>query len=213
MSAITGLRILGVDPGSVTTGVAVLDLSQRDPVCLHLESLRLSSKACFPERLGEVFTRITGLIETFQPTEFAIEQIFMFRSPESSLKLGQARGAAIAAAVVKGLPVAEYMPAEVKQSVVGTGRADKMQVQHMVKRLLNLVDHPPADGADAAAIALCHAFRRKSLGVAQSETATPAQAELLRHMAQSRHRSRSGQDAWTELAMQRARGASKTKAK
>jgi crossover junction endodeoxyribonuclease RuvC len=155
--------------------------------------------------LGEVFSRITGLIETYQPNEFAIEQIFMFRSEDSSLKLAQARGAAIAAAVVASLPVAEYMPAEVKKAVVGTGRADKLQVQHMVKRLLNLADDPPADGADAAAVALCHAYRRSSLIVAQSENLPPAKAELLRHLAQSRHRSRSGQDSWTELAMRRAR--------
>ncbi|MEF3193127.1 MAG: crossover junction endodeoxyribonuclease RuvC, partial [Halothiobacillaceae bacterium] len=97
MSTPARLRILGVDPGSITTGVAVIELTRGEPTCLHLESLRLSGKAGFPERLGEVFTRISGLIETFQPTEFAIEQVFMFRSPESSLKLGQARGAAIAA--------------------------------------------------------------------------------------------------------------------
>ncbi|MGC8854849.1 MAG: crossover junction endodeoxyribonuclease RuvC [Halothiobacillaceae bacterium] len=188
----SSLRILGVDPGSVTTGVAVIELTRREPTCLHLESLRLSSKAGFPERLGEVFTRISGLIETFQPTEFAIEQVFMFRSPESSLKLGQARGAAIAAAVVRGLPVAEYMPAEVKQSVVGTGRADKAQVQHMVKRLLKLTDDPPADGADAAAIALCHAFRRTSLmGVAGSGEMSEQQRENMRLLAQSRFRRRS----------------------
>jgi crossover junction endodeoxyribonuclease RuvC len=200
-----GLRILGIDPGSVTTGVAMIEKQGRDYVCLHLESLKLGQHASFHQRLGEVFSRVSGLIETYQPHEFAIEQIFMFRSPESSLKLAQARGAAIAAAVVKGLPVAEYMPAEVKKAVVGTGRADKVQVQHMVKRLLTLADDPPADGADAAAVALCHAYRRSSLIVAQSEGLPPAKAELLRQLAQSRHRSRSGQESWTELAMRRAR--------
>ena len=204
-----GLRILGIDPGSVTTGVAVIEKQGREHVCLHLESLKLGAQKDTPggfhQRLGEVFTRVSRLIETYQPHEFAIEQIFMFRSPESSLKLAQARGAAIAAAVVAGLPVAEYMPAEVKKAVVGTGRADKLQVQHMVKRLLSLTDDPPADGADAAAVALCHAYRRSSMLVAQSEGLPPAKAELLRQMAQSRHRSRSGQDTWTELAMRRAR--------
>ena len=205
MSIKSGLRILGIDPGSVTTGVAMIEKQGRDYVCLHLQSLKLGQHASFHQRLGEVFSRVSGLIETYQPHEFAIEQIFMFRSPESSLKLAQARGAAIAAAVVKGLPVAEYMPAEVKKAVVGTGRADKVQVQHMVKRLLSLADDPPADGADAAAVALCHAYRRSSLIVAQSEGLPPAKAELLRHLAQSRHRSRSGQESWTELAIRRAR--------
>lgn len=212
------LRILGVDPGSVTLGVAVIDFERGNAHCLHLASVslsaaiqasprRASAKAGgdFHARLGAVFSEITHLITQFSPDEFAIEQIFMFRSPDSSLKLAQARGAAIAAAVVAGLPVAEYMPAEVKKAVVGTGRADKLQVQHMVKRLLSLADAPPADGADAAAVALCHAYRRSSLIVAQSENLPPAKAELLRHLVQTRHRSRSGQDAWTELAMQRAR--------
>lgn len=205
MNATPGLRILGIDPGSVTAGAAVIEKQGRDYVCLHLESLKLSKQGSFHQRLGEVFSRIAGLIETYQPHEFAIEQIFMFRSEDSSLKLAQARGAAIAAAVVAGLPVAEYMPAEVKKAVVGTGRADKLQVQHMVKRQLSLADAPPPDGADAAAVALCHAYRRSSLLVAQSESLPPAKAELLRHLAQSRHRSRSGQDAWSELAMRRAR--------
>ncbi|MEW6445488.1 MAG: crossover junction endodeoxyribonuclease RuvC [Pseudomonadota bacterium] len=186
------LRILGIDPGSVTTGVAVIEKQGREYVCLHLESLKLSGKASFPERLGEVFIRVSGLIDSFLPNEFAIEQVFMFRSPESSLKLGQARGAAIAAAVVKGLPVAEYMPAEVKQSVVGTGRADKVQVQHMVKRLLRLDGDPPPDGADAAAIALCHAYRRTSLmGAVESGQMNEQQRENMRLLAQSRFRRRS----------------------
>ncbi len=205
MSRSAGLRILGIDPGSVTTGVAIIEQQGREHVCLHLESLKLAQNQGFHQRLADVSRRVSALIQSFQPQELAIEQIFMFRSPESSLKLAQARGAAIAAAVIAGLPVAEYMPAEVKKAVVGTGRADKLQVQHMVKRLLQLVEDPPADGADAAAVALCHAYRRGSLVVAQSEGVPPAKAELLRHLAQSRHRARSGQDAWTELAMRRAR--------
>ena len=203
------VRVLGIDPGSVTLGVALIDYERNRADCVHLSSVSLKTKtpspASFHARIGAVYAEIHQLIEQFAPDEFAIEQIFMFRSPESSLKLAQARGAAIAAAVVKGLPVAEYMPAEVKKAVVGTGRADKVQVQHMVKRLLNLADDPPADGADAAAVALCHAYRRSSLIVAQSEGLPPAKAELLRQLAQSRHRSRSGQESWTELAMQRAR--------
>ncbi|HQS03796.1 MAG TPA: crossover junction endodeoxyribonuclease RuvC [Halothiobacillus sp.] len=203
------LRVLGVDPGSVTLGVAVIDFERGNATCVHLESvaLKAATKATgdFHARLGAVFFEVNQLITQFSPDEFAIEQIFMFRSPESSLKLAQARGAAIAAAVQGGLNVHEYMPATVKQAVVGTGRADKLQVQHMVKRLLNLSEAPPADGADAAAIALCHCYRRTSLITLQAEHIPPAKAELLRHLAQSRHRSRSGQESWTELAMARAR--------
>ncbi|MDD3609257.1 MAG: crossover junction endodeoxyribonuclease RuvC [Halothiobacillaceae bacterium] len=188
------VRILGIDPGSVTTGVAVIELRGREPECLYLDSLRLNDESGFTGRLGDVFTRVSSLVESYVPNEVAIEQVFMFRSPESSLKLAQARGAAIAACVTRGLPVHEYMPAEVKQSVVGTGRAAKEQVQHMVRQLLKLSAPPPADGADAAAIALCHAFRRSAFSGARQaldKEADGLRAENLRLLAQSRFRRRS----------------------
>lgn len=184
------LRVLGVDPGSVTTGVGVIDFERGQARCVHLESLSLKSAGSFSARLGAIFGLIDEIIVQHQPDEFAIEQIFMYRSPESSLKLAQARGAAIAAAVRRGLVVHEYMPAVVKQAVVGTGRADKLQVQHMVKRLLSLQAAPPADGADAAAVALCHCYRRTSLaGVRPSEAGVEKTAMQL--LAQSRYRRRS----------------------
>lgn len=184
------LRVLGIDPGSVTTGVGVIDFERGKARCVHLESLALKSAGSFSERLGAIFGLIDALIVQHSPDEFAIEQIFMYRSPESSLKLAQARGVAIAAAVRRGLPVHEYMPAVVKQAVVGTGRADKLQVQHMVKRLLSLSDDPPADGADAAAVALCHCYRRTSLaGVQPNESGVGKTAMQL--LAQSRYRRRS----------------------
>lgn len=184
------LRVLGVDPGSVTTGVGVIDFEHGKARCIHLESLALKGAGSFSARLGTIFGLMDELIAQHQPDEFAIEQIFMYRSPESSLKLAQARGVAIAAAVRRGLPVHEYMPAVVKQAVVGTGRADKLQVQHMVKRLLSLSVDPPADGADAAAVALCHCYRRTSLaGVESNEPGVEKTAMQL--LAQSRYRRRS----------------------
>ncbi|HUX81240.1 MAG TPA: crossover junction endodeoxyribonuclease RuvC [Halothiobacillus sp.] len=184
------LRVLGVDPGSVTMGVGVIDFERGAARFVHLESLSLKSAGSFTARLGAIFGLIDDVIALHQPDEFAIEQIFMYRSPESSLKLAQARGAAIAAAVRRGLPVHEYMPAVVKQAVVGTGRADKLQVQHMVKRLLSLQVDPPADGADAAAVALCHCYRRTSLASVLSE-APGAEKTAMQLLAQSRYRRRS----------------------
>ncbi|MGC9455888.1 MAG: crossover junction endodeoxyribonuclease RuvC [Halothiobacillaceae bacterium] len=184
------MRVLGIDPGSVVTGAAVLEFAKGQPRCLHLQSIRLGREKSFPHRLGAIFEAVSDLIEEFSPAEFAIEQVFMYRSPESSLKLGQARGVAIAAAVVRDLPVAEYMPAEVKQAVVGTGRADKTQVQHMIRHLMSLPEAPPPDGADAAAVALCHCYRRTSLaGAALGGQKTDNEA--LRLLAQSRYRRRS----------------------
>ncbi|MFP4154832.1 MAG: crossover junction endodeoxyribonuclease RuvC [Halothiobacillaceae bacterium] len=184
------LRVLGIDPGSVVTGAAVLEFSRGQPRCLHLQSIRLGREQSFPQRLGAIFEAVTALIEEYAPSEFAIEQVFMYRSPESSLKLGQARGVAIAAAVVRNLPVAEYMPAVIKQAVVGTGRADKTQVQHMVRQLMNLSEAPPPDGADAAAVALCHCYRRTSLAGAALD-GQAAGSEAVRLLAQSRYRRRS----------------------
>lgn len=184
------MRVMGIDPGSVTMGVAILDFEKGKATQVHLQSVSLKPHGSFASRLGAIYAEVHQLIATHAPDEFAIEQIFMYRSPESSLKLAQARGVAIAAAVGHGLLVSEYMPAVVKQSVVGTGRADKLQVQHMVKRLLSLAENPPADGADAAAVALCHCYRRTSLaGIRADDVGVEKTAMQL--LAQSRYRRRS----------------------
>jgi crossover junction endodeoxyribonuclease RuvC len=108
-------------------------------------------------RLGEIYRQVAGLIAEYTPEMLAIERVFVARNPSSALKLGQARGAAICAAVVAGLAVSEYTPRMIKQSVVGTGSADKEQVQHMVQRLLGLQEKLAADQADALAVAISHA--------------------------------------------------------
>ena len=184
------LRVMGIDPGSVTMGVAVLDFERGRATHVHLQSVVLKAHGVFTLRLGAIYTEIDRLISAFAPDECAIEQIFMYRSPESSLKLAQARGVAIAAAVGHGMPVHEYMPAVVKQAVVGTGRADKRQVQHMVKRLLSLSENPPADGADAAAVALCHCYRRTSLAAVSGDL-VGVEKTAMQLLAQSRYRRRS----------------------
>ncbi len=148
--------ILGIDPGSRVTGYGIISVTGALQEYVTSGCIRTTDKATLPNKLEEIFSGVTQIISEFVPTELAIEQIFMARSAESALKLGQARGVAIVAAVNKGLPVYEYEARKVKQAVVGSGAARKEQVQHMVKTLLKLPGKPQADAADALAIALCH---------------------------------------------------------
>ncbi|MDN3640332.1 crossover junction endodeoxyribonuclease RuvC [Simiduia curdlanivorans] len=155
--------ILGIDPGSLKTGFGIIDTRSRHPLYITSGVIRLPTGA-LPARLKIIFDAITQLIGEYQPDEFAIEHVFMAKSAGSALKLGQARGAAIVAAVHANLPVAEYEARKVKQSVVGTGAATKEQVQHMVTSLLKLSASPQEDAADALAIALCHSHSKTLLG-------------------------------------------------
>ncbi|MEW8316698.1 MAG: crossover junction endodeoxyribonuclease RuvC [Candidatus Thiodiazotropha endolucinida] len=150
------LRIIGIDPGSRMTGYGLIDTDGMHSVYLSHGVIKLSGEP-LPPRLGEIFATISGLIQEHQPDVMAIEQVFVAKNPSSALKLGQARGAAICAAVYRGLSVAEYTPTRIKQAVVGTGRADKAQIQHMVQMILGLRQKPQADAADALAVALSHA--------------------------------------------------------
>lgn len=154
--------ILGIDPGSRRTGFGVIRLAGTRADYISSGVIRIPDTA-LPERLKVIFDGISEIISRYQPEEVAIENVFMAKSAGSALKLGQARGAAIVAAVSRGLPVAEYEARKVKQSVVGTGAATKIQVQHMVRTLLNLPGDPQEDAADALAVALCHAHTQKSL--------------------------------------------------
>lgn len=149
-------RVLGIDPGSRVTGYGVIE---SDGVrSRHLDSgcIRTLS-GDFPDRLGEIFKGLREVLARWQPQEVAIEQVFVSRNASSALKLGQARGAAISAVVTLELPVFEYTPAAVKQGLVGSGRAEKEQVQHMVRIILGLQGKMGLDESDALAIALCHA--------------------------------------------------------
>ncbi len=156
------IRILGIDPGSRLTGYGLIDCQGGHSRYVASGCLQVAGDS-LADKLGLIFRELTGLIAEFQPQQFAIESVFMHRNADSALKLGQARGAAICAAVVRDLPVAEYAPREIKQAVVGKGGADKQQVQHMVRILLSLTEAPRADAADALAIALCHSFQARAL--------------------------------------------------
>ncbi len=137
------------------TGYGILEIQQRS--ITYIASGRIVSRnGELPERLGTIYSGLSEVIAEYRPTIAAIESIFMAKNASSALKLGQARGVAIAAAVAAGLPVHEYAARSVKQAVVGTGRANKEQVAHMVRVLLSLPGNPQADAADALAIALCH---------------------------------------------------------
>ncbi len=149
--------ILGIDPGSRKTGYGLISTAGAQASYVASGVIRIQDGLSLAERLKVIFDSVTEVIEIHQPQEFAIEQVFMAKSAGSALKLGQARGAAIVAAVNHDLPVSEYEARKVKQSVVGTGAADKLQVQHMVKTLLKLAKSPQEDAADALAVALCHA--------------------------------------------------------
>jgi crossover junction endodeoxyribonuclease RuvC len=152
------VRILGLDPGSLCTGYAVIETG---PTITYVVSGSIRAKgASLPDRLQEIFAGVDKLANEHQPDEVAIERVFMHRNADSALKLGQARGAALSATFAVRPRVFEYAPREVKLAVVGTGGAQKEQVQLMVRRLLNLTGRMGSDAADALAIALCHAHTR-----------------------------------------------------
>ena len=149
--------ILGVDPGSRLTGYGVIAADGRQWTYVDSGCILMNSAQGIPERALCIFKGLSEVIAQWQPTQASVEQVFMSNNADSALKLGQARGAALAALGNAGLVVHEYSARQIKQSVVGTGAADKTQVQHMVMRLLNLTESPQADAADALAAALCHA--------------------------------------------------------
>ncbi len=150
------MRIIGIDPGSCTTGFGVIEIVGREAKYLTSGCIRTPAKEDLYLRLRSIFQGIQEILEEVQPTQGAIEQVFMSNNAASALKLGQARGVAMVALANFGLYVAEYSARQVKQSIVGFGNADKTQVQHMVTTLLKLSKSPQADAADALAIALCH---------------------------------------------------------
>ena len=148
--------IIGIDPGSRLTGYGIIEKDGQKLKFVDAGTIRTETKE-MPERLKRIFAGIHRIVEFHGPTEAAVEQVFMAQNPDSALKLGQARGAAIAALVNLDLQVAEYTARQIKQSVVGYGAAEKEQVQMMVMKLLNLSIQPQSDAADALAAAICHA--------------------------------------------------------
>lgn len=154
--------IIGIDPGSRVTGYGVIRSDGNQHIylasgCINCRQTELATK------LQSIYIGITEIIHRFNPNQAAIEQIFVAQNSGAALKLGQARGVAIVAMAVQGLTVAEYSARSIKQAVAGYGAAEKTQVQHMVKLLLNLHGTPQVDAADALAVAICHAHSNNSL--------------------------------------------------
>jgi len=148
-------RVLGIDPGSRVTGYGIVEETQGKLISIVYGAWQLSGKE-FSDRLKEIYYNIEQLISEYKPTEVAIEALFFAKNAMSSIKLGQARGAAMTAVANQNLKVFEYSPAQVKQAVVGYGRADKEQVQKMVFLLLGLQGQAKVDATDALAVAICH---------------------------------------------------------
>ncbi len=153
---------LGIDPGSAITGYGLVRRQAPNKI-VHIDNgvISTSAKADFPKRLLTIHKRLVEVIEKHRPDEVAIEDIFFAKNVKSALKLGHVRGVIMLTAMQKELPVSEYTPTQVKQAVAGYGRADKAQVQQMIKRLLNLSGTIPADASDALAVALCHNFTQR----------------------------------------------------
>ena len=154
---------MGIDPGSRITGYGVLDMEGSQGRYVASGCIQTAHDRPWPERLKTIYEGVSEVIREYQPAEVAAEQVFMHRNPDSALKLGQARGAALCAVVMAGLPVSEYAARAIKQAVVGGGAADKTQVQRMVALLLNLSEPLQADAADALAVAICHGHTRQTL--------------------------------------------------
>jgi crossover junction endodeoxyribonuclease RuvC len=150
------MKILGIDPGLRTTGFGVID-KQGNKLTYIASGTIKTPDADLPQRLKTIFAGVTEVIATYRPDCAAIEKVFVNVNPQSTLLLGQARGAAICALVVGDMLVAEYTALQVKQAVVGQGKAQKQQVQDMVQRLLSLAGMPGTDAADALGVAICHA--------------------------------------------------------
>jgi len=153
--------ILGIDPGSRITGFGVIKMNGQNIEYIASGCIRIKD-GILSDKLNQIFDCISEVVQEYKPDEAAIEQVFMAKNADSALKLGQARGAAMVAMAQHALVVAEYSARQIKQSVVGTGAADKSQVQHMVTSLLNLSSSPQADAADGLAVAICHGHAIKS---------------------------------------------------
>ena len=157
------IRIPGIDPGSRITGFGVIDWHGRGPVYVASGCIKTLPNDELAGRIGMIVRGIGDLVAEYRPNQAAVEQVFVNVNPAATLMLGQARGAAVAALVLRDLPVYEYTALQVKQSVVGQGKAAKEQVQHMVVQMLGLSGTPQADAADGLAVAITHALRSQGL--------------------------------------------------
>lgn len=157
------MRVMGIDPGSLCTGYGIVEETGGNLTSVHFGSISSKSKNPFADRLKIIYDGLAAVIEEYRPDAVAVEDVFFSVNAKSTIKLGQTRGVALLAAAKADIKLAEYTPLEVKQSVVGYGRADKYQVRNMVTALLKLKQKPePLDASDALAIAICHLHSHKA---------------------------------------------------
>lgn len=167
------MRIVGIDPGSERTGYGCVDTDGQRHQLVTCGAITAPVGASFPERLARIHRELSSMLASCHPDCVAIENLFHSVNVRSALKLGHARGVAMLAAVEAGCPVVEYTPAEIKRAVVGYGRAEKQQVQQMVKLLLGLEEPPtPHDVADALAVAICHSHAALPAGLETEPSGT-----------------------------------------
>lgn len=153
------MRIIGIDPGTTVTGIGIVETTNGKVCTIYYDCLNLNSKDTLPSRLKKIYDECYQCIKRFEPDEFAIETAFYGKNIQSTLKLGQARGVAIIAALNSNLKISEYSPREIKKSVTGNGASSKEQVQYMVKSILSIKsDIAAMDSSDALAVALCHFY-------------------------------------------------------
>lgn len=165
--------ILGIDPGTVVMGFGILSVTGSQMNLVAMDVLKLPSKYSTYEKLEMIHRKVTELINEYHPDQFAIEAPFFGKNVQSMLKLGRAQGVAIAAAMQSKIPIAEYSPKKVKQSITGNGNADKEQVLKMVEQLLTIQCTPKQfDASDAIAVALCHCFQQRSVVTKGTKKAT-----------------------------------------
>jgi crossover junction endodeoxyribonuclease RuvC len=150
------MLVLGVDPGSIATGYGLVRKDGDKMACIHAGTVRSSGKVPFYERINKIFEAMSEIMKQYRPDEMAIEDVFFAKNVKSALKIGHARGAVLIAAVQCGVSIFEYTPLEIKQSVVGYGRAPKEQVRSMVRVILGMHETPDLDTSDALATAICH---------------------------------------------------------
>ena len=176
------MRVFGIDPGCERTGYGCVETDGSHHRIVVWGAIRSPALASFPDKLHRIHSRLTQLLEQCQPQSVAIETLFYSINVRSALKLGHARGVAMLAAVEAGVPVFEYTPAEIKRAVVGYGRAEKPQVQQMVKLLLGLAEVPsPYDAADALAVAICHVHAQRPARAVGGGTPARSKATSWRH--------------------------------
>jgi crossover junction endodeoxyribonuclease RuvC len=165
MEKVSSLRVLGIDPGIHITGYAVVEKQKSSLKHVMHGEIKMARGSSLSSRLSIIYDNLLVIINQSSPDAIAVEDVFYGKNIKSLIRQGETRGVVILAGALRRIPVYEYSPLEVKKAVVGYGRAEKHQIQNMVKAILNLSDLPPADGADALAIAICHLNSLKAVSI------------------------------------------------